>query len=130
MRGQGSCYRIKTEYCRRNCIKFKTYNNERFSKILDVYFTGSDVDDTQRKNIRHKRDAWYQRHKVGAIIIFMTDRCFIIQIEIKAPINEVFVEYGNNRRISVPRYKVLLFVTVPAIMAMNLHQCPTQLQIS
>ena len=35
-------------------------------EILDTYFTGSDVIDTQRKNIRYKRDAWYQRHKVGA----------------------------------------------------------------
>jgi len=41
--------------------------------ILNIHFTGSDVNDTHRKNIRPKRDAWYQRHKVGAIIIFMTD---------------------------------------------------------
>ena len=42
------------------------------SKILDTYFTASEID--ERKNIRHKRDAWYQRHKVGVIIcLFMAD---------------------------------------------------------
>jgi len=53
--------------------------------IIYIHFTESDVDDTHGKNVRHKRDAWYQRQKVGTVIIFMTDKCFIIETEFEAP---------------------------------------------
>ena len=62
-------------------IKRRTY----ISKILDIYFTATDFKDSQTKNMRQKRDAWYQRHKVSTFKIFMTEESFIVVTEFEVP---------------------------------------------